>query len=130
MVKVECDGCGSPYTVSEKRIPDGGLKMRCPKCGKTFLVTRDAGASAGASRPPGSGGRGDDADLPAPAMQDLPSPVVGARAGARIPPRAGAPKTAVGPAAAPARPAAPPPPVANDDLDLPAPMAPGMAGGR
>ena len=33
MFKVECLGCQAPYQVDEKRVPEKGLKMRCPKCG-------------------------------------------------------------------------------------------------
>jgi predicted Zn finger-like uncharacterized protein len=68
MVKVECDGCKSLYQVDERRIPPAGLKMRCPKCGKSLLVTKDgAQASPRAPAPPaaGSGGRTrSDTDLP------------------------------------------------------------------
>lgn len=39
MVKVECESCKAPYQVDERRIPAGGLKMRCPKCGHSFTVT-------------------------------------------------------------------------------------------
>lgn len=46
MVKVECDGCQAPYSVSEKRIPSGGLKMRCPKCGTSFMVERPDGVAS------------------------------------------------------------------------------------
>jgi predicted Zn finger-like uncharacterized protein len=46
MVNVECPGCSAPYSVAEKRIPEGGLKMRCPKCGDSFVVQRPAGAGA------------------------------------------------------------------------------------
>ncbi|HWO10684.1 MAG TPA: zinc-ribbon domain-containing protein, partial [Polyangiaceae bacterium] len=38
MFKVECVGCQAPYQVDERRVPDKGLKMRCPKCGTTFKV--------------------------------------------------------------------------------------------
>src|SRR5919198_1015760 len=58
MLKVECESCKAPYQVDERRVPPTGLKMRCPKCGHTFLVTdpSKAGAapavSAGAAPPP------------------------------------------------------------------------------
>jgi predicted Zn finger-like uncharacterized protein len=45
MVNVECSGCGAPYSLSEKRIPDNGLKMRCPKCGESFMVHKPGGPS-------------------------------------------------------------------------------------
>jgi predicted Zn finger-like uncharacterized protein len=39
MLKVACTGCKSPYQIEERRIPPAGLKMRCPKCGVSLLVT-------------------------------------------------------------------------------------------
>ncbi len=50
MLKVECESCKAPYQVDERRVPPTGLKMRCPKCGHTFLVTDPSkGGAAGAS---------------------------------------------------------------------------------
>ena len=46
MIKVECVSCKSPYDVDERRIPDKGMKMRCPKCNTSFMVGRDAVTSA------------------------------------------------------------------------------------
>ncbi|HZO15622.1 MAG TPA: tetratricopeptide repeat protein, partial [Polyangiaceae bacterium] len=40
MVNVECPGCGATYSVAEKRIPEQGLRMRCPKCSESFVVDR------------------------------------------------------------------------------------------
>jgi predicted Zn finger-like uncharacterized protein len=37
-VKVECESCKAPYTIDERRIPAAGLRVRCPKCAKTFVV--------------------------------------------------------------------------------------------
>ncbi len=51
MVNVECPGCSAPYNVSEKRIPATGLKMRCPKCGESFVVNKPGGDSPGAAPP-------------------------------------------------------------------------------
>ncbi|PKN32396.1 MAG: hypothetical protein CVU63_19015, partial [Deltaproteobacteria bacterium HGW-Deltaproteobacteria-20] len=53
MLKVECEGCQAPYRVDERRVPPGGLKMRCPKCGTTFVVKK--GAPAPAAAPPAAG---------------------------------------------------------------------------
>src|SRR5580692_135736 len=39
MLKVECESCKAPYQIDERRVPPAGLKMRCPKCGHSFLVT-------------------------------------------------------------------------------------------
>ncbi len=38
MLKVECESCQAPYQIDERRVPPAGLKMRCPKCGHSFLV--------------------------------------------------------------------------------------------
>src|SRR5215471_10862064 len=38
MFRVECPGCKAPYQVDERRVPQSGLKMRCPKCGTSFQV--------------------------------------------------------------------------------------------
>jgi predicted Zn finger-like uncharacterized protein len=65
MFKVECPGCKASYNVDERRVPDNGLKMRCPKCSTTFLVRRpDAGPEA--DLPLVAGGSSAGADLPAP----------------------------------------------------------------
>ncbi len=53
MVNVECPGCSAPYNVSEKRIPATGLKMRCPKCGESFVVNKPGGEAAPGGAPPG-----------------------------------------------------------------------------
>jgi cellulose synthase operon protein C len=56
MLKVECESCKAPYQVDERRVPPTGLKMRCPKCGHTFLVTDPSKAGAtgegGLPKPP------------------------------------------------------------------------------
>jgi cellulose synthase operon protein C len=52
MLKVECESCKAPYQVDERRVPPTGLKMRCPKCGHTFLVTDP---SKGAAPPAAAG---------------------------------------------------------------------------
>src|ERR1700691_2538652 len=38
MLKVACESCQAPYQIDERRVPPAGLKMRCPKCGHSFLV--------------------------------------------------------------------------------------------
>ena len=40
MVDVTCPGCSASYSLSEKRIPDGGMEMRCPQCAASFRVER------------------------------------------------------------------------------------------
>jgi predicted Zn finger-like uncharacterized protein len=73
MLKVDCESCKAPYQVDGRRVPPAGLKMRCPKCGHTFLVldpTKDAGDPSAEST-----------DLPSPTMIGL-SPKSGVKAGA------------------------------------------------
>lgn len=60
MLKVECEGCRSPYQVDERRVPANGLKMRCPKCGTTFIVRNDSVPSAA---PPPPSPKGPPASL-------------------------------------------------------------------
>ena len=50
MLKVECESCKAPYQIDERRVPADGLKMRCPKCGHSFVVKSPA--AAGAAPPP------------------------------------------------------------------------------
>lgn len=98
MIKVECPGCKAPYQVDERRVPDVGLKMRCPKCATSFVVTKP-GAPAAKSSPTGAPPKPaasapkaaprveapaePDWDLPAPAAAKSP---FGAPPGKRQPP--------------------------------------------
>ncbi|HTV20793.1 MAG TPA: zinc-ribbon domain-containing protein, partial [Polyangiaceae bacterium] len=52
MFKVECLGCQAPYQVDERRVPEKGLKMRCPKCGTTFKVEPPAQGATPSQAPP------------------------------------------------------------------------------
>jgi len=104
MIKVSCPSCNAAYDVDEHRLPDDGLRMRCPKCSESFQVHRDGstaksggGAAPGASKPPhgkrtkvGIGPtappgppvaaiKSQPSDLPMPAEEiDLPAPFAGA----------------------------------------------------
>jgi predicted Zn finger-like uncharacterized protein len=74
MIKVECVSCKSPYDVDERRIPEKGMKMRCPKCNTSFMVSSEgvtsaiAGAggrpSIGIAMPPMAAGAGGPLTLP------------------------------------------------------------------
>jgi tetratricopeptide (TPR) repeat protein len=46
VIKVECTACHNPYELDEKRLPASGLRMRCPKCGASFLVYADGRTAA------------------------------------------------------------------------------------
>ncbi len=56
MIKVSCPSCNAAYDVDEHRLPDDGLRMRCPKCSERFNVHRDGSTekSAGGSAPSGA----------------------------------------------------------------------------
>ena len=75
MFKVECESCKAPYPIDERRVPPTGLKMRCPKCGHSFVVmapsaTSPGGVAPGPARKPNAtmlGGMGLDAGAQPPA---------------------------------------------------------------
>ena len=94
MIKVECLSCRAPYELDPKRIPDKGMKMRCPKCGTSFMVSKQGATSA-------VGANASAAEAPAAA----PKPIA--------PPPLMAPPPALGAVAAP-KPSAPlSPPLAS-----------------
>jgi predicted Zn finger-like uncharacterized protein len=51
MLKVECEACKAPYQVDERRVPPTGLKMRCPKCGHSFVVAQPNAIAGAPPRP-------------------------------------------------------------------------------
>ena len=103
MIKVSCPSCNASYDVDEHRLPEDGLRMRCPKCSESFQVHRDGstaksggGAAPGERKrprrkptqvglgplapppPPGSAAKSAPADPPVPRSEvDLPAPFVG-----------------------------------------------------
>src|SRR4051812_43023990 len=76
MLKIECESCKAPYQIDERRIAPTGLKMRCPRCGHSFVVKNPAAAAeAPPAAPPAAAtasakanrtmpGVGEGADLP------------------------------------------------------------------
>ncbi len=96
MIKVACISCEHPYELDERRLPASGLKMRCPKCGTTFLVFPDGRVQAAVQKNTILGG------------------MVAPKPGQPVPPPA-QPKKLVPPP--------PPPAPVDDELDLPAPRA-------
>lgn len=50
MFRVTCPGCSAPYQVDERRVPDDGLRMRCPKCSERFRVRRPEGLAPAESQ--------------------------------------------------------------------------------
>ncbi len=45
MIDIQCPSCSAPYSVAEIRIPASGLKMRCPKCAESFMVSQSGEVS-------------------------------------------------------------------------------------
>jgi predicted Zn finger-like uncharacterized protein len=137
MLKVECESCKAPYQVDERRVPPTGLKMRCPKCGHTFLVTdpsKGAPPPAAAPAPDASKGASPQKKATMVGLAPKPAPSTSAKAAppapvapdldfgdiglpAMKPPAAKAGAPAPKPAPAPQM---PPPFPGLDDLDLPA----------
>ena len=120
MIKVSCPSCNASYDVDENRLPEDGLRMRCPKCEESFQVHRDGTTAK-------TGGGAAPASKRPPARKPTQVGI-----GPNLPPPAPPPP----PAAAKAPPADPP--GAPDEIDLPAPLSGGeyadlpapRAGGR
>ncbi|MCA9576123.1 MAG: zinc-ribbon domain-containing protein [Myxococcales bacterium] len=113
MINVECPSCSAPYELDERRLPAGGMNMRCPKCGESFRVSKDGASAAGAAaKPPPS---------PVKPPPVAPPPVK--------PPPPPAPRPRIAPAFDAADLPAPKRAPAGDDLglDLPAPKRPAPA---
>lgn len=51
---VTCPGCAANYRVRNEAVPDGGAKMRCPRCGTVFLALAPEGGGAEADEPSGA----------------------------------------------------------------------------
>lgn len=98
MLKVECESCKAPYQVDERRVPEAGLKMRCPKCGHTFLVTDPS---------KGAGGVGAAKPGAAPVPRQMKQTMVGVGGFGAAGGKPAAPPPAVKPAPAPAPPVVP-----------------------
>ncbi|HEX9053150.1 MAG TPA: zinc-ribbon domain-containing protein, partial [Anaeromyxobacter sp.] len=64
-MKVVCPHCSATYGVDDRRIPAGGLNVRCPSCRKTFPVRPGAAPDAAAVAAP--------VPLPAPAAGPVPA---------------------------------------------------------
>lgn len=39
-INVQCPKCGAVYQIDDSKIPENGVRARCPKCEHRFLVTR------------------------------------------------------------------------------------------
>jgi predicted Zn finger-like uncharacterized protein len=39
-MKICCPGCAARFALDDKRVPDLGLSIKCPKCKQAFSVQR------------------------------------------------------------------------------------------
>lgn len=94
MFKVECEGCHAPYQVDERRVPPAGLKMRCPKCGTTFVVRKPDDEVSGVGPAPvlGTGASAPRPPLPSSSGGAKPAPPGPPPKGPPPVPRPGAPR--------------------------------------
>ncbi|MBN2803039.1 MAG: zinc-ribbon domain-containing protein, partial [Deltaproteobacteria bacterium] len=79
-MNVNCPGCSNQYTLDENRIPDAGQKMRCPKCGNSFKVSKqgvvsEKGDAFRGTIPDMSPTLGNLTELDSPDLPDIPHPV-------------------------------------------------------
>ena len=48
-MKVQCDNCKAKYNISDDKIPDGGTKIKCPKCQSVISIMKTAKSSSHSS---------------------------------------------------------------------------------
>ena len=66
-MRIVCEKCAAEYNLDDRRIPDGGMELKCPKCLHAFLVTRAGPAAPAApAAPPGAPAGQDPAGQTAP----------------------------------------------------------------
>jgi predicted Zn finger-like uncharacterized protein len=106
-MKVACPHCSASYNVDDRRIPDKGLNVRCPKCRDTFPVKREQPEAAADGAVPLPAPAGAPAAPPEPPRAAVPLPTPSVPLPGRSAPRPGA--------------IAPPPPF---ELERPAPFEP------
>lgn len=51
-VIVSCTNCEHAFAIEEQRIPEGGLRIRCARCGEPLFVRRGDGAASQPVAPP------------------------------------------------------------------------------
>ncbi len=54
-MRVACPTCSSEYNIDERRVPPGGLNVRCPKCQGAFPVRPPHGSATAVRLPGGTG---------------------------------------------------------------------------
>ena len=75
MIKVACISCENPYELDERRLPPSGLKMKCPKCGTSFLVYPDGRTAAAPALPGKPLAPPPPPNRPPPPPRPVPAPV-------------------------------------------------------
>jgi predicted Zn finger-like uncharacterized protein len=112
-MKVVCPHCRASYGIDDRRIPDKGLNVRCPKCRDTFPVRKTAAAEAAVPLPA--------PPVAAPAVSPEPQRASAVPLPAPSAPLAPPPSAAPAPLPSPFD-LAPPAPLAVDPPDLPVPL--------
>ena len=76
MITVACISCSHQYSLDERRLAATGLKMRCPKCGTSFMVFPDGRTEEAVQKNTMLGGAGAPAPpkVPAPPKPVVPPP--------------------------------------------------------
>ena len=105
-MNVQCTHCSTVFRVDPRKVPAGGVRVRCSICRGIFEVQPEGSAAPSAEAAPA-------AASPAPAPAAAPTP-----------PPAAEPAPAAGPAFQPSAPAAPPVPTPAPAAAPPAPPAP------
>ena len=102
MMNVHCPHCGTQYRIDPRRVPEGGIRARCARCGQSFPVRREEPAPAIAAPAP----VGAPAEVAAPTAAGAPG---GVAATPPTPPTPPAPPAQTAPPPSPPQPATPAP---------------------
>jgi predicted Zn finger-like uncharacterized protein len=84
-MNVFCSHCSTGYLLPDDLLGPRGARVRCPTCGKTFVVVLEPAPAAGATAPADASGLDPDATesvepTPLTAVEPLPMPVETVRA--------------------------------------------------
>ncbi len=104
---VECSGCRTKYNVDENKVPPGGVKVRCHKCGAIIFIKKEIPSAPEPPKPQVT-------IPPEPKVAAPPSPQIPEPSKPEVPPSAGIPE--------PPKPEIPPQP--EPEIPKPPPVIP------